>query len=70
MADEEGGVGILQLLLGGFVCLAVGYGLGLWHAGALDNVAPIWIALGGIIALGVGILLSVSSGKLTVSEDS
>jgi len=30
---------------------------------------PIWIAIGAIVAAGVGIMLSVSSGKPTVTEE-
>ena len=41
----------------------VGVGLALWKAGVLARVSPVWIAIGGLIALGVGIMLAVSSGK-------
>ena len=37
--------------------------------GVLNRVAPIWIAIGLIIAVGVGIMASVSSGKPTITEE-
>jgi hypothetical protein len=35
----------------------------------LSRVAPIWIGIGALVAIGVGIMLSVSSGKPTLSEE-
>jgi hypothetical protein len=48
--------------------LIVGVGLALWQAGVLNHVAPIWVGIGVIVAVGLGIMLSVSSGKPTVTE--
>ncbi len=59
----------IHLFLLGYFILAVGLGLALWQAGALSRIAPIWIAIGAIIVAGLGIMLSVSSGKPTVTEE-
>jgi hypothetical protein len=48
----------------------VGAGLALWQAGVLARVSAIWIAIGLIIAVGLGIMLAVSAGKPTVTHDS
>lgn len=59
----------IHLFLGGYFILIVGVGLALWQTGVLNNVAPIWIGIGVIVATGLGIMLSVSSGKPTVTEE-
>ena len=59
----------IQLFLVGYVVLIVGVGLGLWQTGLLSRVAPIWIGIGALVAIGIGIMLAVSSGKPTVTEE-
>ena len=59
----------IHLFLAGYFVLALGVGLALWQTGVLGRVAPIWIGIGALVAIGVGIMLSVSSGKPTVSEE-
>jgi hypothetical protein len=59
----------IQLFLIGYFVLIVGVGLALWQTGVLNRVAPIWIGIGAIVAIGLGIMLSVSSGKPTVTEE-
>ena len=58
----------IHLYLIGYLILIVGVGLALWQAGVLNHVAPIWVGIGGIVAVGLGIKLAVSSGKPTVTE--
>ena len=53
----------IKLYLVGYVVLVLGLTLGLWQSGILGRVAPIWIGVGALVAIGVGIMLSVSSGK-------
>jgi hypothetical protein len=57
----------IHLYLIGYFILVVGVGLALWQAGILNRVAPIWLAIGVIVAVGLGIMLSVSSGKPAVA---
>jgi hypothetical protein len=59
----------IHLFLIGYFILIVGVGLALWQTGVLNRVAPIWIGIGALVAIGVGIMLSVSSGKPTVTEE-
>ena len=59
----------IHLFLVGYFTLVVGVGLALWQLRVLDHVAPIWIGIGVIVAVGLGIMLSVSSGKPTVTEE-
>jgi hypothetical protein len=55
----------IHLFLVGYFILVVGVGLALWQTGVLARVSAIWIAIGALIALGVGIMMAVSSGKPT-----
>jgi hypothetical protein len=59
----------IHLFLVGYFVLIVGVSLALWQTGVLNRVAPIWIAIGLIVAVGVGIMMSVSSGKPAISTE-
>lgn len=59
----------VHLFLVGYFILIVGVGLALWQTGVLSRVSPMWIAIGVIVAVGVGIMVSVSSGKPTVTKE-
>jgi hypothetical protein len=53
----------------GWVVFVLGVTLALWYAGILAHVAPGWIAIGLVIALGLGIMFSVGSGKPSITTD-
>ena len=55
----------INMYLIGYFILIIGICLALWQSGVLDSVAPIWIGIGAILAVGVGIMMAVSSGKPT-----
>lgn len=59
----------IHLFLIGYFTLALGVGLALWQTGVLSRVAPIWVVAGVLAAIGVGIMLSVASGKPTVTKE-
>ena len=59
----------IHLYLIGYFVLVVGAIMALWHAGALAHIGAMWIAIGIIIALGLGIMLAVSSAKPTITRD-
>ena len=58
----------INLFLVGYFVLIIGVVLGLWQAGVLERVAPAWIGIGVLVAIGVGIMMSVASGKPTTTE--
>jgi hypothetical protein len=62
-------VRFIHLYLIGYFLLVVGAGLALWQAGVLARVSAIWIAISMIILLGLGIMLDVTAGKPTVTQD-
>jgi hypothetical protein len=59
----------IHLYLIGYFILVIGAGLALWQAGVLTHVGGIWIAIGVLIAIGLGIMLAVTAGKPTVTQD-
>jgi hypothetical protein len=58
----------IHLFLVGYFVLVLGIGVALWQVGVLSRVAPAWIVVGALIAIGVGIMMAVSSGKSTITE--
>jgi hypothetical protein len=60
----------LKLYLVGYFVLLVGAGLALWQAGILDEIPGVWLAIGLVIAVGFGIMLSVASAPRSVTTTS
>jgi len=56
-------VKFINMYLVGYFVLVVGICLALWQSGALNSVAPMWLGIGALVALGIGIMMAVSSGK-------
>jgi hypothetical protein len=59
----------IHLYLIGYFVLVIGAVLALWQAGVLARIGGVWLAIGAIIALGLGIMLAVTSGKPTISNE-
>ena len=58
----------IHLYLIGYFFLVVGAVAALWKAGVLARVGGMWIAIGMVIVLGLGIMLAVTAAKPTISE--
>jgi hypothetical protein len=61
-------VRFIHVYLFGYFLLIAGALLVLWRAGVLARVGAFWIAVSLIIALGLGVLLAVTSTKPTTTE--
>jgi hypothetical protein len=59
----------VNIYLIGYFILVIGAALALWQSGVLNAVAPIWIGIGLLIAVGLGIMLAVSSGKPEITRE-
>ena len=59
----------IHLFLIGYFILVAGAIMALWKAGVLAHVSGVWVAIGATIAVGVGIMLAVSSGKPAVTRE-
>jgi hypothetical protein len=51
----------MRLYLIGYFILLVGAALALWQSGILRQIPGVWVVIGLIIAVGLGIVLAVSS---------
>ena len=59
----------INMFLVGYFILIIGVTMGLWQSGVLNHVAPIWVAIGLIVAVGLGIMMSVASGKPAITTE-
>ena len=53
----------IHLYLFGYFALVIGAGLALWRAGILHQVALRWTVLTAAVAIGLGLLLFVTSAR-------
>jgi len=58
----------VHLYLVGYFVLIIGALAALWYGGVLRHVSALWIVIGLVIAVGLGIMLAVSSGKPEITE--
>jgi hypothetical protein len=59
----------MHLFLIGYVILVMGVLLALWQTGVLSRVEPVWIGVGTLVAVGLGIMMSVNAAKPTITEE-
>jgi hypothetical protein len=59
----------ISLYLTGYFILLIGAVAALWYGGVLRHVSPVWVVIGLVIAVGFGIMLSVTGGKPSITED-
>ena len=50
-----------SMYLVGYIVLIAGLAAALWKLGVLQNIGTTWTMIGVVIAIGLGIMLSVSS---------
>ena len=61
----------MQMYLVGYIVVLAGLSAALWKLGVIERVGSTWTAIGIVIAIGLGIMVSVSSSgnKETVEID-
>ena len=59
----------INMYLVGYFTLLIGALAALWYGGVLSHVSPVWVVIGLVIAVGLGIMLSVSSGKPEITRE-
>ena len=61
----------MRMYMVGYFIVLVGLIAALWKLGVLERVGPAWAAIGIVIAIGLGVMVSVSSSgsKETVEID-
>ena len=59
----------INMYLIGYVVLILGIVLALWKTGVLEHVSGVWIAIGVVVAIGLGVMMSVSAGKPGLTKE-
>jgi len=59
----------INMYLAGYFILLLGAVAALWYGGVLRQVSPVWVVIGLVIAVGFGIMLSVSGGKPEITRE-
>ena len=59
----------INMYLIGYFILLIGAVAALWYGGVLRHVSPVWVVIGLVIAVGLGIMLSVSGGKPEITRE-
>ncbi len=57
----------IHVYLIGYFVLIVGAGLAMWQAGVLAHIPAIWLLIAAVIAIGLGLLLAVTSVRPTTT---
>ena len=58
----------INMYLVGYVVLIIGIVLALWKTGVLEHISGVWVAIGVIVAVGLGVMMSVSAGKPDITK--
>jgi hypothetical protein len=59
----------VNVYLIGYFILLIGAVAALWYGGVLRHVSPVWILIGLVMAVGLGIMLSISAGKPEITRE-
>ena len=59
----------VNVYLLGYFLLIIAALFALWHGGVLRHLSPVWVLAGFVMAVGLGIMLSISAGKPDITRD-
>jgi hypothetical protein len=59
----------VNIYLVGYFLLILGALGALWYGGALRHISAMWILIGLMIAVGLGVMLAVSAGKPEITRE-
>jgi hypothetical protein len=59
----------VHLYLIGYCVLMLGAIMALWKSGVLRQIPAVWLVIGLVIAVGLGIMLSVAAGKPEITRE-
>jgi hypothetical protein len=58
---------LIRIYLVGYFVLLLGAILALWQSGVLRQISFVWIAIGLLFAIGLGVILAVTSTRPPIS---
>ena len=59
----------VHLYLIGYFILVIGALAALWYGGVLQRLSGPWIAIGLVIAAGLGVMLAITAGKPEITRE-
>jgi hypothetical protein len=59
----------VHIYLIGYFILVLGALAALWYGGALRHISAGWLLIGLVIAVGLGVMLSISAGKPEITRE-
>ena len=59
----------VHLYLVGYFILIGGALAALWYGGVLQQLSAAWVAIGLVIAAGLGVMLAISAGKPEITRE-
>jgi hypothetical protein len=59
----------VNIYLIGYFLLVIGALAALWYGGVLRHISPVWVIIGLVVAVGLGIMLSISAGKPEITRE-
>ncbi len=59
----------VNLYLIGYFIVLIGAVAALWYGGVLRQVSPVWVLIGLVIAVGLGVMLSITAGKPEITRE-
>lgn len=59
----------VHLYLVGYFIVVIGALAALWYGGVLQHISGTWIAIGLMIAIGLGVMLAISAGKPEITSE-
>jgi hypothetical protein len=59
----------VNVYLIGYFILVLGALAALWYGGALRQISAMWVVIGLMIAVGLGIMLAISAGKPEITRE-
>lgn len=59
----------VRVYLAGYFLLVLGALVALWYGGVLQQLPLVWVAVGLVMAAGLGLMLAVAAGKPAVPRE-
>ena len=59
----------INMYLIGYVVVVIGVVLALVKLNVLQHVSGVWIAIGVVLAIGLGVMMSVAAGKPAITRE-
>jgi hypothetical protein len=56
-------VRLVRVYLSGYFLLVLGTLIALWYGDVLRHLSPVWVLASLVVAVGLGIMLSITAGK-------